>query len=160
MMVALPDLVIAFSPQAKGSLPKPIAAQQDSREAKHAAAIQEYTVLIDRLKAKGLLVTARKASEGHGGEEGKVWVLVRAEEKLVNELKVKERYVLFIPLAWCCLAALLPQRTFLADYPLLLHFFIGVWAGLKTFCTASPLLRLRLGQRPSLQPAFDWFTTS
>lgn len=125
-MVSLPDLIIAFSPQAQGSLPKPIAAQQDSREAKHAAAVQEYTVLIDRLKAKGLLLTARKASEGHGGKEGKIWVLVRAEENLVDELKVKERCVLFIPLAWCCLAALLPQRTFLAHYPLLLSFFVGV----------------------------------
>jgi hypothetical protein len=94
-MVAQPDLVIAFSP--KGSpeahVPKSIAKSQSSREAQHRSAVQEYQVLVERLKAKGLLVTARRATEGHGAEEGKIWVLVRAPEKLIDELRVKERCV-------------------------------------------------------------------
>lgn len=92
-MVALPDLVVAFSPKGspEAKIPKTIAQSQSSREAQHRAATQEYVVLIDRLKAKGLLVTARRATEGHGAEDGKIWVLIRAPEKLINELKVKER---------------------------------------------------------------------
>jgi hypothetical protein len=94
-MVAQPDLIIAFSP--KGSpeahVPKSIAKSQSSREAQHRSAVQEYQVLVERLKAKGLLVTARRATEGHGAEEGKIWVLVRAPEKLIDELRVKERCV-------------------------------------------------------------------
>lgn len=97
MTVDPPDLVIAFSPSAEAKLPKPVArslAESSSpREARRQAAVQEYTVLVDRLRAKGLLVTARKATQGHGGEDGKVWVLVRAPDQLVNELRVKERCV-------------------------------------------------------------------
>ncbi|CED84280.1 Protein required for meiotic chromosome segregation [Phaffia rhodozyma] len=90
------DLVIQFSPSrplSQASIPKPIQSTLQSPSSQRDASKSEYRSLIDRLRSKGLQVTSRRArpKQEKDRKEADVFVLVRAKDDLVQELREVER---------------------------------------------------------------------